>query len=418
MNYKKTVLKNGSTLIVIKIPKSLSTTFMILSKSGPRFDPKDKSGLSHFTEHVLFKGTKKYKNSEVLSRTLENYGAMAEGFSYFETNTYTVKIPKENLPIAVDILIDQMQNSLLRIEDIEIEKGVVSEEYNMSKSNPSEYIWELWSKNIWKNNDLGRAYIGTLESINSFEKNDVREFLKNNYFPDGTVYVVAGDIEINNIKTLINRKLSIKKQLKTRYGDQIKIVRSNPIMIENSNTDSITINYGFLTTNRQNNDSHVLELLEYLLGRGLGSRFNQTVVQKGLTYYVMTHTQHLSDTGYFLTNFTSQKKNLNRILEIINEQLMEIKAGKFTYDEFKRAKAYYVGQLLINNETTDALANWYGYQAINNIKTILTIEEKQKIINKISKNDIIIVANKYFNINNWYLSAIGPIEKKDIRIVL
>lgn len=417
MSFQKTLLKDGSTLITVKIPKSLSATFMVFSESGPKFDPKNKYGLSHFTEHMLFEGTKKYKNSEVLSRTLENYGAWAGGFSYYETNIYTTKISKENLPIAINILIDQIQNSLFRSEDIEMEKGRVAEEFNMVKSNPYDYISELWSENIWKNNALGKMYTGNLENINSFNQKDILNFMDNNYFPKGTVYVVAGDFKTKNIKTLINKHLLTKKLSKTRTKIVTKVIRNNPFKIEFTNTDSITVNYGFLTVNRQNYDSHILELLEYLLGRGLGSRLNQSIANKGLTYSIITQTQHLSDTGYFLINFTSQKKNLNKILSIINQQLTNIKTGKFTNKELIRAKAYYIGQLLVNNETTDALASWYGYQAINNSKKILTIEEKQSLIKEITKKDLIKVANKYFNDNNWYLSAIGPIKEKDIKIV-
>jgi predicted Zn-dependent peptidase len=259
-------------------------------------------------------------------------------------------------------------------------------------------------------------YTGNLKNINNFKRKDIVDFIKNNYLPNKTIYVVSGNVELKDIEILINKHLTTEKQPNLYQKSFTKIIRDNPIKIDYTDSDSITVNYGFLTVDKQNNDSHTLELLEYLLGRGLGCRFNQTVTRKGLTYYVMTRTQHLSDTGYFLINFTVQKENLNKTLEIINQQLTDIKTGGFSDKELKRAKAYFIGQLLVNNETTDALASWYGYQAVGNPKKIFSIKDKQSLIKKITKKDLIKVANKYFNKDNWYLSAIGPIKEKNIKI--
>lgn len=418
MNFEKTNLKDGSTLIVVNVPKSLSITFKIFIRSGPRFDPKNRPGLSHFVEHLMFKGTKKYNNSEILSRTLESCGAMAEGFSYQETNIYTIKIPKNNLDIAIDILMEQVHNSLFRTKDIEKEKGVILEEFEMTKSNPSSYIWELWSENIWKNNALGRIYCGNPTDINSFNKKNITNFIKNNYLPQNTVYVISGDISSKKVKKIINNYLSPAPVNNIQKSIETKIIRNNPIKIENNNDSTITVNYGFLTDGAKNKDRHILELLEYLLGRGLGCRLNQKTTEKGLTYFTMAHTQFLSDTGYFLIDFTAQTKNINHILEIINRELTSIKNGHLSSKEITRAKEYYIGQLLINNETTDALANWYGHQAIIDLHKILSIAEKQKIMKNIKKTELVKVANKYFTKDNWYLSAIGPIKEKDIKIDL
>lgn len=417
MSFQISQLNNGSKLLVVKLPQSFSTTLMILSRSGPIFDPLDKTGISHFIEHLLFKGNKKYLTNEILSYTLEKYGAVSEAFSYQENNAYWIKIPKDNLNVAVDLLTQQLQNSLFRLEDIKFEKGVVEEELNMVKSNPSLFIWELWTENIWKNSPLGRIYTGSKEEISSFSKSDVTDFFKNYYTSQNTVFVVSGDISMDQAKQLLNKNL-------TNYSNQLKQAiplirtkRTSPIKISYEETDNLTVAYGFLTTNHFDKDSYVLELIDYFLGRGQGSCLNQKIANVGLTYSIVTSTQHLSNTGYFLINFTSQTNNLNRILKLINNQLNVIKTGKFGDSELERAKGYYIGQLLLQNDTTDNLASWYGYQAVMDIEKILTIEQKQQIIQDVTKKDLIRVANKYFSNDNWYLSAIGPVKLDDIKVV-
>lgn len=255
MSFQKSTLKNGSTLITVELPKSLSATFMIFSRSGPMFDPLGKTGLSHFVEHLFFKGTAKYPTSADLSRALEKYGAVSESFSYQETNTYWAKIPKDNLEVAVELLTQQLQYSLFRAEDIESEKEVVKEELSMVKSNPSSYIWELWSENIWSGNALGRIYTGSLADINSFTKDDVSNFIKHNYTSKNTVFVISGDIKLNEAKLLMDKHLMNYSNKSDQKMPETIAIREDPIKTDSYETDTITAAYGFLTTNCSDPDS-------------------------------------------------------------------------------------------------------------------------------------------------------------------
>lgn len=416
MKIKTCMLRNGSKLIVVSIPQSLSITLMAISQSGPVFDPTNKTGLSHLIEHLLFKGTIKYPNSEILSKNLEKYGATSAAFSYHETNAYWIKIHKKYLNTAIEILTQQIQNSLFRVDDIEYEKNIIQEELSLVNSNPSLLIWELWAQTIWEGNQLGRIYTGKKEEINSLTQKDVLDFFETHYTAPNTIFVVSGDIDLNKAKQSLSEKLNnYSRQIKNQ-PPSIKIKNRNSIKIINQEADSLTVMYGFLTTNRFDKDSYILELIEYILGQGQGSYLNQSIANQGLTYSIYTSTKHLSNTGYFSINFTSRKSNLNTILRIINEQINIIKNGGMSNSELERAKGYYIGQLTINNDTTDSLASWVGYQAIYGTKKILSINDKQKIISKINQKDIVRVANKYLNKNKSFISAIGPITEKDIKI--
>lgn len=414
MKIKTIRLNNGSKLIIVRIPDSFSVTLMAVVNAGPAFDPLDKSGLSHCIEHLLFKGSNKYPNNEFLSQKLEKYGAEMEAFSYQETNAYWIKISKNYFDVAVDILTQQIQNPIFRDEDIVYEKNIIKNELSLVQSNPSLLIWELWAQTIWKNNSLGRIYTGEKENIDSFSRKDVLQFFKKNYTVDNTVFVVCGDITVEKSKKLLNHGLLNYNRKSKSKSILVKNKNKGNVGIIDNKSDNLTVMYGFLTTNRFNKDIYILELIDYILGRGQGSLLNQNIANKGLTYSIYSSTRHLSCAGYLSINFTCDKDDLNKILKLINTQIEAIKDGKIDDFQIERARGYCLGQMAIQNDTTDKLASWFAYQAVGSDKKLLSLEDKQRIIKRIGKKDIVAVANKYFNKNKYYLSVIGSINKKDL----
>jgi predicted Zn-dependent peptidase len=415
MKTEITKLNNGSKLVMIKKPMSLSTTFLVVINAGPSFDPKDKTGISHLIEHLLFKGSKTYPNNRILSQTLEKYGSTLEAFSYHENNSYWIKVGKDHLNIAIDVLTEQLQNPLFREQDLDLEKNIILDELSLVKSNPSLMIWELWSQTLWSKNSLGKIYTGEKDEINNLTKTDISNFYTNNYTSDKTTFVVSGDIDPKEVKNYLNKKLNNYQRKSTNKKLQPK-TNNKHIKTIFQKTENITAMYGFITTNNNNFDRHILELIEYIIGKGQGSLLNQAIANKGYTYSIYSTTKNLTNTGYLSVNFTSDKDNLNKILEIINKKISLIKKGKINHSQIERAKGFFIGQLMINNDTTDNIADWFGYQISNNGKEILTIEDKQNIIKKISIDDIVKIANKYFTKEKKYLSVIGPIKKEDIII--
>lgn len=414
MKKERVTLKNGSPLIVISLPNSPSATFMALVRSGPRFDPSGKSGLSHFIEHLSFKGTKKYPTSYALTEALEKHGALAEAFTYQETNAYWVKTANRDLSLAAEILMDRLQHSLFRSEDIKKEKEVVKEELRVLRSNPEAYIWEVWAENIWQGTPLGRAFTGDIDSIKSFTKNDIKKFIQQNYLVNNTVFLVSGDISAPKALSLVNDNLDDYQKDFNQIVPEVILQRAQPIKIVNQDLENVTVAYGFLTTNLFDSDRHVLEVIEYLLGHGWGSRLEQEITEQGLTYSIETSSRHLSDTGYFLVYFTTSPENLNRVLEIINQELRSLAEGNFSEKEIERAKGFLTGSLLINTETSDEFTSWYGYQELLNPKEVLSLEDKCRIIRRVTNKEIKRISRRYFTPQNWYLSLIGKVKEKEV----
>lgn len=414
MNIHKKTLNNGSCLTVVELKDSPSVTFATIVKSGPFFDPKDRPGLSHFLEHLMVKGTKKYPDINLITNILETNGVTTGAFTYQETNLYWAKAENQKLSLIVEILTEQLQNSLFKKEDIALEKNIVIEELNILKDNPSSLIWELWAENVWQGTPLGRNYIGDTDSINGFTREAVVTFFNNNYLVDDTNFVITGDTSISEAANLLNQNLTNYANNKKRKVKTMVFKRKNPINIHTQNNVSITAAYGFLTTGAVNGDSIVLELIETLLGSGWGSLLRRNVFQAGLTYSIETYGRHLSDTGYLMSLFTCEKENLNKIIKLINGQLKVIIGGEFTSSDIERAKGYLISSILFNNEKSDDIACWFAYQEISGHGQVLSPQEKCQLVQKISNKEIIDVAKRYFTDKNWYLSAIGPIKSSEI----
>lgn len=416
MNKNIEKLKNGLLVSTISLPDAFSTTLMVIIKSGPFFDPKNRPGLSHFIEHMIFRGSKLFPSSKIISNYLENNGSEYGAFSYYENNCYWIKSSKENLFKSINILFDQIQNSLFNDYEIIQEKKIIIDEYKILQSNPESLIWEAWTENIWQKTTLGRNYIGNIKSINNITKNDIYQFIKQYYTKDRILYVLSGNFEEKTTLKYLEKKFLKTKQNQKHIYEKLKTNRISPIKLIRYKSENIYVAYGFLTCKFSNKDCLALELISYILGQGWGSILKQKISENGLSYDIQTYTKNLSETGYFLIKFTTNKKNINKIIKIINSQIKIIKKGEILDHDIKRGKNYFIGSLLFNNETSYDLANWYGYQEIINPNKTISVAQKIKLINKISKKKIIEMVCKYFTNDNWYMSLVGDLSKSDIKI--
>jgi len=415
MKPEKFILKNSSTLLII--PFSAPSLFVSAwIKSGYRSDPSNKSGLNHFIEHLSFRGTKKYPSIKSLHEVLERYGIHSQAFTSQDFIKYWVKSNPKHFKTATEILFERLFFSLFREEDIKQEKEIVKEELRILKSNPSQYIWEIWSENIWQNTPLGRAYIGNEESIKNFTGDDIKIFIEKKYASQNITYVIAGDINSSEAFKLFNSKYGLGKE--ENIYQNLVFKRKNPIKIINQNQETVTVAYGFLTCSFLNKDKFPLEIIAAYFSGGWSSVLRRKLSEMGLTYSIETYSYHISDTGYLMILFTALPKNVPKIIEMINKEIEFIKKGKIPNKDFIRAKGYLKGEMVINTETSGDFADWYGYQVLISSKKPLSLASYCQLIDKVSNEEVKFVSKKYFKNKNWYLSAIGKIKKKDIKFSL
>lgn len=210
MEVKITKLADGSKLAVVALPRTIAATTMVLVKAGPRYDPIDKTGLSHFVEHMLSRGSKKWPTKTALTSTLERRGASDFAFSYHETNYYWIRSSGNDIKLVIESLADRIHHPTLREGDIAQEKNVVKEELKILRSNPEKLIWELWPETIWQGTPLGRPYLGSETEIDSFSREDIQAFRERYYRPERIVYVVSGDIDFKSTQEMFNSCLGAR----------------------------------------------------------------------------------------------------------------------------------------------------------------------------------------------------------------
>ena len=416
MIYRKSILENGSLLIVVPTRSASLVSFMAIIRAGPRFDPQGKKGLAHFVEHMIFKGSKNYQTAKILTTKLEKSGIIMKGLTYYDTVRYWINTRREHWEKGVSILLDAIKNPLFTSKEVEKEKKIVLEERRNLIDNPDELIWEIWSKNFWQDSSLEGPYLGTEDTIARFTREDVFNFWFRNYLARNTVFIIAGDLSLNEIKRQIEHVTLDNK----RYSTQTIIPETpqvrNSAMIYYKDLKNITVAYGVPTVPISHVDRVALEFLVDIFTGGWSSRFYQKIVEKGLAYSIEAYSTHLLDTGYFLIKFQTKPNNLYKTLSIINNELEKIKKGNLFREEIERAKEYFTTQLLLSTETVEAKIDWFALQDIfGRNKKLISPSQKCKAIQKLLPQDIVKITRRYFNPTRWFLSLIGPLSPKDIK---
>ncbi len=410
-------LKNDSQLVNILIPDASSGTIAAFVRAGNRFDAQNYSGLAHFMEHMTLSGTKKYPSAIQLHTALERYGAWYEAFTYPDYVYFTIKFAGDCLEPMIENLSERLVHPLFKTEDIEETKGNILQELYLNAGNPERKIWDLWQETIWQKTFLARNYAGTEKSLAVINESCLKDFYQNQYGFNNTVFFYAGAQEIKRVEKLFSDYFENYNRQAKKEFPKMRPLRQNPIKINQSSEEQITFAYGFKTEGLTSPDYPILELLQIILGIGWSSRLGKKLfLENGLVYEWLMNYHQLLDYGYLMLQSATQKENFNKALSIINEEIADIKNNGVKKGELDKAKSYYQGNLLANTETPMDFIHWYGRQQLFLPHRVEDIDEKIEKIKRVNKDKIQRIAQKYFTDDNWYLSLIGNIREKDIKI--
>lgn len=419
LEVKKTQIKlaNGSVLVHIFLPQAHSNVITAFVKAGYRFDPKNFEGLAHFMEHMTLSGTKKYPNSVELHTSIEEYGALYYAFTSEDYAYFSIEFAGDGLEKMVDNLAERLVRPLFKKEDIEETKGNILQELSLNKTNPQRHIWDLWQETIWQETLLSRNYLGMEKSLSSINRESLLNFYHRYCGIDNTIFFYAGYEERDKVERLFYHYFKDYQQVSP--SDFVKLIpeRKNPLKIFWSAGEQITFAFGFKTEGIYSPDYHVLELLRVILGLGWSCRLVKNLFLKdGLIYTWFMNFSALTDNGYLMFQSACSKKNINKVLEIIVKEFKKIKDNYITAEELEKAKRYYESNLLLKTQTPPDFIHWYAEQELFLPDSVEDINDRIKKIKKITKEDIMQVAQKYFTDNNWYLALIGNVKRKEILI--
>lgn len=413
-NHELTRLENNLRIITVPMNHVQSVTVMILVGAGSRYENKRISGLSHFLEHMAFKGTKKRPTALDISSEIEGIGGEFNAFTSKDQTVFYIKAAKKHLPILVDVLSDMLANSKFDPSEIERERGVIVEEINLYEDTPSRKIGEIYEELLYGDTPLGWDIAGKKETVGKIKRDDFLEYIKGLYVPKNSVVVVAGGVgsqggKQKEVRKLIRNYLGTWQGEKTWVFEKASSKQNKPqAKIVYKKTEQAHLALGVRAYNLFHPDRFALAVLSTILGGGMSSRlFIQVRERRGLAYYIHSGLEHYVDVGHFVTRAGVDLDKVDEAIRIILEEYQ--KASKVSRGELKRAKEFLKGRFILDLEDSRSVASLSGSSELLEGK-VRTAEEIIGEIDKVTIDDLERVAADLFKPKKLNLAAIGPFK--------
>ena len=415
MDYRLNKLSNGLRVLTVPLPSMKSSTITVWVKTGSRNETKQIGGISHFLEHMVFKGSKKRPSAKKIAVVIDSIGGEFNAGTTKEWTNFHIKARNEALPIAFDVLSDMVLNPLLKPKDIEREKGVILEEWAMYEDTPMYKIGDVFENLIYKDNPLGRDIIGTRDSIKNVKRVDFVRYRKVHYGIDNLLITVAGGAKEKDVLKLTEEYFG---SLKNNNKEKVKKFKTNQkksrVLLYPKKKEQAHFILGFLGNQMGSKDRFIESVLAVILGRGMSSRlFTEVREKRGLAYAVRTSSDRYVDTGYIGTYAGADIKRIDEAIKVILSEHYELASGKniITKDELKKAKEYIKGHLALSLEDTRAVGSFFGIEELLLGKTE-TPEDFFKGIDKVTIDDVLRVAKECFVPERLNLAIIGPYKNQ------
>ncbi len=414
IKFNKIQLDNGLKLITLPLEKTKVVTLLVLVGTGSKYETKEKNGLSHFLEHMVFKGTKSRPNPLDIAKELDSTGGAYNAFTSKEYTGFWVKAESSHFDKALDVLADILFNSLYKLEDIEKEKLVIQEEINMYRDDPKEHICDLWEKLLYGDQPAGWPIAGTKKTVASFTREDILKYLENQFTAPNMVIAVAGSFKETKVQKAIARYFSKATKKLPLPKPKVKEIQEKPqVLLEFRKTQQTHLCLGVRTFDLFHKDKYILNVLSVLLGGIMSSRlFYELREKRGLCYYVATSPEYYTDSGYLVTQAGVDTKRCKEAIQVILKEYVRLTKEPVLNEELQRAKEALKGRLALKLETSDALASYFGIQELLKKEIILPDQEYAKI-DQVSSKDILRLANEIFVNTKLNLALIGPFKDKE-----
>ncbi|MCM8766482.1 MAG: insulinase family protein [Candidatus Omnitrophica bacterium] len=399
--------ENGVKLIYKKFPEFHSVAVGVFIKTGSRFEKSQFAGISHFIEHLLFKGTKNRSCNEI-KEAIEGVGGSFNGFTSTEATCYWIKILDKYIDLSFDVLSDMIKNPLLKEEDIEKERNVIIEEINMYRDIPARYVHEIFDSLIFQDHPLGMPISGTPETLKNIKRDDLINYINSNYSGENIVVSVAGKFEIKKLKKIFDKFFEdIEKKKENDFKKWEKKIDGPKVKIMIKETEQTHISFGGFAYSSEDERKYPLSILNIILGGNMSSRlFNRIRETLGLAYEIRSFVRQYKDTGIFNISAGISPENLEKTMIEIMKELKEIKEKGVKQDELDRAKRFLISQILMGLEDNLEYMLWIGEQKLLK-KEMETLKEIVKKIEKVKKNQVEQIARDLYRRENLYLAVIS-----------
>ncbi len=409
MKFKKKVLPNGLKMIAVPMGDNPTVTVLVLVETGSKYEKKEKNGLSHFLEHMCFKGTTTRPNTSDLSKELDGLGCQYNAFTGQEFTGYYAKGKAGDFPKLLDIISDLYLNPLFKEEEIEKEKGVIVDEINMYDDMPMQKVGETWMKLLYGDQPAGWTIAGPREIVRAMTRKDFVAYRKAHYVASATTVIVSGNIDAVNAFKDIAKKFKGISDGKKSGKKKTSVTQTGPqIAIEHKETDQTHFILGTRSFPIGDKRNPILSVLGGILGSGMSSRlFRKIRDEMGVGYYVRAGNSASTDSGYFAVSAGVANDRLREVLQAVLVEMETLKNELVSPEELTKVKEHMIGMLYLGLESSDDLADYYGMQEVFR-REIKTPQEKEKIVRAVTAEDVREMARKIFVEKNLNLALIGP----------
>lgn len=411
--FKLTKLSNGLRILTVPSKESLSFKAMVLVNTGADFETKENNGISHFLEHMSFKGTKRRSSNLDIAKELDGVGGYYGASTGRERTRYYAGVAKQYQELALDVVSDIYLNSQFPEEEIQKEKGVILEEINMYQDNHPDWVWEIWGKLLYGNQPAGYSILGTKENIRKFKREDFLRYHARQYRAKSTLVVISGNFHEKEIIGKVKKYFRDIRPGKTGSKKSVKEKQSRPqIFWQNKKTNQTHLILGFRGINLFDKRKYALKVLDTVLDGGMSGILFQTVRQKlGAAYYVSSNIDCNTNYGFWTVNAGIENNRLEEVLTVILEEWKKFKIQPIADKDIKKAKRYITGKLALGLENVHNVATSLAMQELF-MRKIERPYEYLKKINQVTSCDLQKVAQDLIKSQFLNLALIGPHKNK------
>ena len=413
MQFSKKVLKNGLRVITAPMKDNPTVTVLVLVEAGSKYEDKKVNGISHFLEHMCFKGTIKRPTAVDISKELDALGSQYNAFTAQEYTGYYAKSDARHFSQIFDVVSDIYLNSTFPEKEMQREKGVIIEEINMYEDMPQKHAQELMMKLLYGDQPAGRNIAGEKKNILRMKRDDFVNYKSRHYLPEATVLVVTGQITTKQVMSQVNKTFGSVKRGHKIGKVKIKEIQKKPeVLINFKKTDQTHFILGVRSYDLFSSQNAVLSVLGGVLGGGMSSRLFQKLREElGVCYYVRAYNDPYTDHGFFQISAGVDNKRINEVIHAVLIECQKLKDFKVNEEELNKVKECLIGNLKLSLELSDDIANFYGGQELLKRK-IEKAEEKIKKIRQVTADQIQSLAKNIFRNNKLNLALIGPFRGK------
>jgi predicted Zn-dependent peptidase len=403
---QRTTLENGIRVISEQMDHVRSVSMGIWIGTGSRRETLEENGISHFIEHMVFKGTVN-RSAEDIARSVDSIGGGLDAFTAKEMVSYNTKVLDQHMPIAFDVLSDLVLNPLFRDDDIEKEKGVILEELKMEVDNPEYLLHEIFSSSFWKDHPIGRPILGTKDTVRNFKRPLLRQFYERTYAPKNILITAAGHLEHHRVVELVRERFDGMKAMPPLDTQVVPAPHARLVFRAKASLEQTHLYLGVPCLPMSHEKRFVCYVLNTVLGGGMSSRLFQNIREKkGLAYAVFSELSMYTDAGCLAIYAGMAMESARQVVDLIVEEFRNLKNEPVGEDELRRAKDHLKGSFVLGLESTSSRMGNLARQELY-YKRFFSLDEMLESIEKVTAAEVQAIAQEFFDAKKITLAMLG-----------